>query len=35
VKELRDRCLAAQITVEELRALVRVVRKRQRGTNTE
>src|SRR5204863_3568292 len=30
IKDLRDRCLAAQITVEELRVLVRVVRKRQR-----
>jgi RNA polymerase primary sigma factor len=31
VKKLRDLCLGAQFTVEEMRALVRVVRKRHRA----
>jgi RNA polymerase primary sigma factor len=31
VKDLRNHCLAAQFTLEDLRALVRVVRKRQRA----
>jgi RNA polymerase primary sigma factor len=31
VKELRDNCLAAQFTLEDLQALVRVIRKRQRA----
>ncbi len=31
VKELRDHCVAAQFTLEDLRSLVRVVRKRHRA----